>query len=70
MPVLSGSLTRLPFGMLTDKFGGYIVFFLVMVSTIIPIYLISPGTEYWHYLVTGLFTGVLLLPISSVCRWT
>lgn len=59
MPVLSGSLTHLPFGGLTDKFGGCIVFFLVMVSPIIPIYLISYGTEYWHYLVTGL----LLLPI-------
>ena len=58
MPVLTGSLIRLPLGMLTDKFGGRIVFFVIMISTVIPIYLISLGTEYWHYLVTGLFVGV------------
>jgi NNP family nitrate/nitrite transporter-like MFS transporter len=40
MPVLTGSLIRLPLGMWTDKFGGRIVFFVLMVSTILPIYLI------------------------------
>src|SRR5512146_3456829 len=58
MPVLTGSLIRLPLGMWTDKFGGRIVFFILMLSTVIPIWLISYGTEYWHYLVIGLFVGV------------
>ena len=58
LPVLTGSLIRLPLGMWTDKFGGRIVFFVLMLSTVIPIWLISAGTEFWHYLVTGLFVGV------------
>lgn len=58
MPVLTGSLLRLPIGMLTDRFGGRIVFFMLMLSTIVPIWLISVGTAYWHFLVTGLFVGL------------
>ncbi|HMU99956.1 MAG TPA: MFS transporter, partial [Rhodocyclaceae bacterium] len=39
MPVLTGSLIRLPLGMMTDKFGGRPVFFVIMMVTVIPIYL-------------------------------
>lgn len=73
MPVLTGSLIRLPLGMLTDKFGGRIVFLTLMVSTIIPIWFISSGTQYWHYLVMGLFVGVaggsFTVGISYCARW-
>lgn len=73
MPVLSGSLIRLPLGMLTDRFGGRIVFFVVMTSTIFPIYLISLCTEYWHYLVVSLFVGAaggtFTVGISYCARW-
>ena len=73
MPVLTGSLIRLPLGMLTDRYGGRIVFALLMASTIVPIYLISYGTEFWHYLVTGLFVGVaggsFTVGISYSARW-
>jgi NNP family nitrate/nitrite transporter-like MFS transporter len=73
MPVLTGSLIRLPLGMWTDKFGGRIVFFVLMISTVIPIYLISLGTEYWHYLVTSLFVGVaggsFTVGIAYCARW-
>ncbi|MDR2219680.1 MAG: NarK/NasA family nitrate transporter [Methylobacillus sp.] len=73
MPVLTGSLIRLPLGMLTDKYGGRIVFFILMISTIVPIWLISDGTAYWHYLVTSLFVGVaggsFTVGISYCARW-
>lgn len=73
MPVLTGSLIRLPLGMLTDRLGGRIVFVVLMASTIVPIYLISYGTEYWHYLVMGLFVGVaggsFTVGISYCARW-
>ena len=39
-PVLTGSLVRLPLGMLTDKVGGRIVFFLLMLACVVPIWLI------------------------------
>lgn len=73
MPVLTGSLIRLPLGMMTDKFGGRPVFFTLMVSTIVPIYVISLGTQYWHYLVTSLFVGVaggsFTVGIAYCARW-
>ncbi len=72
-PILTGSLIRLPLGMLTDKIGGRIVFFVLMVCTVIPIYLISMATEYWHFLVLGLFVGAaggaFSVGISYVARW-
>jgi nitrate/nitrite transporter NarK len=40
-PVLTGSLIRLPLGMLTDKLGGRIVFFVLMMVCVLPIYFIS-----------------------------
>ncbi|GBL44968.1 nitrate/nitrite transporter [Sulfuriferula multivorans] len=72
-PVLTGSLIRLPLGMWTDKFGGRIVFFLLMLSTVLPIYLISMATEFWHFLVAGLFVGMaggsFSVGIAYCARW-
>ena len=72
-PVLTGSLIRLPLGMWTDRFGGRLVFFVLMLSTVIPIWMISWGTEYWHFLVTGLFVGAaggsFTVGISYCARW-
>jgi len=73
LPVLTGSLFRLPIGMWTDRYGGRIVFFLLMLSTIVPIWMISLGTKYWHYLVTGLFVGIagasFTVGIAYCARW-
>lgn len=73
MPVLTGSLFRLPVGMLTDKYGGRIVFAAIMASTIVPIYLISYGTQFWHYLVLALFVGLagtsFSVGIAYCARW-
>lgn len=73
MPVLTGSLFRLPIGILTDIYGGRIVFMSLMVATIFPIWLISQGTEYWHYLVTGLFVGLagasFTVGIAYCAKW-
>ena len=72
-PVLTGSLIRLPLGLWTDRFGGRIVFFILMLSTVIPIWMISWGTAFWHFLVTGLFVGVaggsFTVGIAYCARW-
>lgn len=72
-PILTGSLFRLPLGMLTDKVGGRIVFFILMMSTVIPIWLIGYATEYWQFLVLGLFVGIagssFSVGIAYVARW-
>jgi MFS transporter, NNP family, nitrate/nitrite transporter len=57
-PVLTGSLVRLPLGLLTDRFGGRIVFFLLMLACVLPLYLITYATAYWQFLVLGLFVGL------------
>ncbi|WP_415755492.1 MFS transporter [Pseudomonas leptonychotis] len=72
-PVLTGSLVRLPLGMLTDRFGGRIVFLLLMLACVLPIYLISAATEYWQFLVLGLFVGLaggsFSVGIAYVAKW-
>jgi len=73
MPVLTGSLIRVPLGFWTDRFGGRIVFFLLMISTVIPIWMMSYATKYWHFLVIGLFVGLaggsFSVGTPYVARW-
>ena len=73
MPVLSGSLIRVPLGIWTDRFGGRIVFFVLMLCSVIPIWLMSYATQYWHFLVLGLFVGLaggsFSVGTPYVARW-
>lgn len=57
-PILTGSLTRLPLGILTDHFGGRIVYFIQMILVSIATYSLAFANEYWQYLVAGLFVGL------------
>jgi len=72
-PVLSGSLIRVPLGLWTDRFGGRIVFFVLMLATVIPIWLISYATTLWQLLVLGLFVGLaggsFSVGTPYVARW-
>ena len=72
-PVLTGSLVRVPLGIWTDRFGGRIVFFLLMLSTVLPIWLLAYATAYWHFLVLGLFVGLaggsFSVGTPYVARW-
>lgn len=73
MPVLTGSLIRVPLGIWTDRYGGRIVFFILMLCTIVPIWLISYATAFWHFLVLGLFVGLaggsFSVGTPYVARW-
>ena len=72
-PVLTGSLVRVPLGIWTDRYGGRIVLFLLMLSTVVPIWLMSYATEYWHFLTLGLFVGLaggsFSVGTPYVARW-
>jgi NNP family nitrate/nitrite transporter-like MFS transporter len=72
-PVLTGSLIRVPLGMWTDKFGGRIVLFILMLACVVPIWLIAYATEFWHFLVLGLFVGLaggsFSVGTPYVARW-
>lgn len=72
-PVLTGSLVRVPLGIWTDRYGGRRVFFLTMLVCVVPLYLIAYATQYWHFLVLGLFVGIVGGAFSVgtpyVARW-
>ena len=72
-PVLTGSLIRVPLGLWTDKYGGRIVFFILMMCCVVPIWLIGYATQYWHFLVLGLFVGMaggsFSVGTPYVARW-
>jgi NNP family nitrate/nitrite transporter-like MFS transporter len=72
-PILTGSLVRVPLGIWTDRFGGRIVMFILMLSTVIPIWMMAYATEYWHFLTIGLFVGLaggsFSVGTPYVARW-
>ena len=57
-PILTGSLTRLPLGMLTDHFGGRIVYAIQMILVALATYSLAFAHAYWQYLLAGLFVGL------------
>jgi NNP family nitrate/nitrite transporter-like MFS transporter len=73
MPVLTGSLVRVPLGIWTDRYGGRIVMTVLMAITVPAIWLMSHATAYWHFLVIGLFVGLaggsFSVGTPYVARW-
>jgi NNP family nitrate/nitrite transporter-like MFS transporter len=73
MPVLTGSLVRVPLGIWTDRFGGRIVMALLMAATVPAIYLMAYATQYWHFLTIGLLVGLaggsFSVGTPYVARW-
>ena len=73
MPVLSGSLVRVPLGIWTDRFGGRIVLACLLAVTVPAIFLMAYATEYWHFLtiglVLGLAGGAFSVGTPYVARW-
>ncbi len=58
VPVILGSIIRLPMGMLTDRFGGRIVFGLLLMFIAIPAYMLSLAHTYQQLLLWGLLLGM------------
>ncbi len=73
MPVLTGSLVRVPLGIWTDRYGGRIVMAAVMATTVPAIWMMGYATEYWHFLTIGLFVGLaggsFSVGTPYVARW-
>ena len=72
-PILTGSLVLVPLGIWTDRYGGRIVMFILMLSTVIPIWMMAHAPEYWHFLTIGLFVGLaggsFSVGTPYVARW-
>lgn len=58
IPVLTGSIMRLPLGILTDKFGGRPVYTILMLLSAIPMYLLGQANSYNDYLLFSLGFGM------------
>ncbi|KPN73346.1 MULTISPECIES: MFS transporter [Neisseria] len=73
LPVLSGSLIRVPLGILTDKYGGRVVLFALMAISVPAIFLMSYADQYWHFLIIGLLMGLaggsFSVGTPYVARW-
>ena len=73
VPVLLGSLFRIPMGILTDRFGGRIVFTALMAFCIVPVLFMGTADSYWMLLFGGLFLGMagssFAVGVPFVSRW-
>jgi NNP family nitrate/nitrite transporter-like MFS transporter len=58
IPVLTGSVLRLPVGILTDKYGGRPVFALLMLLSAVGVYSVSLCNTFEQFLLAGLWFGV------------
>ncbi|MEE8349563.1 MAG: MFS transporter, partial [Acidobacteriota bacterium] len=58
IPVLTGSIVRLPVGILTDKYGGRIVYTILMVVAAVATYLFSYADSYWEFIAASLGFGI------------
>jgi NNP family nitrate/nitrite transporter-like MFS transporter len=72
-PILTGAISRVPLGMLTDRFGGRIVFFCLMLVTAVPLYLVSHADAFIEFLLAslgfGLAGGGFAVGIAYVASW-
>jgi nitrate/nitrite transporter NarK len=74
VPVLLGSLARLPMGMLTDRFGGRLVFSALLAFSALAAFGVTLTTSYAALLVTAFLVGMagssFAVGAAFVSRWT
>jgi MFS family permease len=74
VPVLLGSLARLPMGILTDKFGGRWVFTVLMLASAMAAIFVSLTSSYASLLAAAFALGVagssFSVGAAFVSRWT
>jgi MFS transporter, NNP family, nitrate/nitrite transporter len=73
IPVLLGSIGRLPAGMLADRFGGRKVFATLLLLSAVPAIGIGYSTSYTQLLLLGVFLGMagtsFSIGVSFTSRW-
>jgi MFS transporter, NNP family, nitrate/nitrite transporter len=75
IPVVLGSLMRIPMGILTDRLGGRVMFTGLMVYTAVPAALIAIfHSSFWVLIALGFLLGVtgssFAIGVPFVSRWT
>ncbi len=64
VPVLLGSIGRIPLGVLTDRLGGRRVFMALMTLLLLPSFLMGDVQDYVHLLAYGFLIGIGLASFS------
>ncbi|AMD84741.1 MFS transporter, NNP family, nitrate/nitrite transporter [Capnocytophaga haemolytica] len=59
IPILSGSIMRVPMGILTDKYGGKIIFSSLLIFCSIPLFLLHFVNSYWMYFTLSILFGMI-----------
>jgi MFS transporter, NNP family, nitrate/nitrite transporter len=74
VPVLLGSLARIPMGILTDRFGGRWVFAILMAAVAMPVWIVPQLHTYSALLITAFLLGAagssFAIGVGYVSRWT
>jgi NNP family nitrate/nitrite transporter-like MFS transporter len=58
IPVVLGSLLRVPLGIATDRYGGRLVFSFLLACSAVPAVLFGYATAYWALLCDGFLLGI------------
>ena len=73
VPVVLGSLLRIPFGMLTDRYGGRRMFAAILAFSAVPAVLFGYAQGYWQLVGVGFLLGVtgasFAIGIPFVAGW-
>jgi NNP family nitrate/nitrite transporter-like MFS transporter len=74
IPVLLGSLARIPMGILTDRFGGRAIFSILMAAVAIPVWIVPQQASYSGLLAVAFLLGLagssFAIGVGYVSRWT
>lgn len=70
IPVLTGSIFRLPAGMLTDKYGGKPIFTALLLLCAIPMFLLSRADSYWAFALCSFGFGLVGVSFSIGIAYT
>ncbi len=70
IPVLTGSIFRLPAGMLTDKFGGKPVMTALLILCSIPMFLLAGVDSYWTFALCSFGFGLVGVSFSVGIAYT
>ena len=73
VPVLLGALLRIVTGMLADRFGGRVIFAILMIVVAAPAYIVPLVPSYQKLLVVAFFLGIagssFAVGVGFVSRW-